>query len=149
MNRAQEVKWGESQERGVLDRWCRVSPYAAGVERWTKSVPMADYDFVGWSAAHIPIIFLEIKVRRSRWGHFGDVIFPLRKHKFAKQLSHINCALIGVTSYSCGNLVEVDLLEAPDRVEMITRKDRPNQPVRHVVYAGDKLTIYAPKEVAA
>jgi hypothetical protein len=142
--KASEVRFGESQERGILSRWADLSDYATGVAKWTKSAPCADYDFVGWSADHIPYIFVEIKARRSRWGTYGDVIFPLRKRKMAKRLSHFNIHLIGVTAYSCGTIVEVDLLDDPKEEKMITRHDRPNMPVRHCVYAGDSLRIYVP-----
>ena len=140
--RASEVKFGESQERQILERWAKLSPFANGVEKWTKSVPFADYDFFGWSKDNIPFVAVEIKARRSQWGKWGDVIFPLRKHKFAKRLSHFNIHLIGVTGYSCGTLVEVDLLDDPCKIEMITRHDRPNMPVRHCFYTDEKLTIY-------
>jgi len=142
--KAAEVKFGEGLERGILNRWAEVSAFAKGVSKWTKSPPCADYDFVGWSPDHIPFIFVEIKARRSRWGTWGDVIFPLRKRKMAKRLSNFNIHLIGVTSYSCGTLVEVDLLDDPQEEKMITRHDRPNMPVRHCVYTGDSLTIYSP-----
>lgn len=145
MSKQREVNFGLEAELPILRGWARVSPYARGVARWTKSTQYADYDFIGWSKDGIPFVFVEVKERRSCWGDYDDVIFPRRKHRFARRLSHFNIALLGVTRYSCGTLVEVNLQDEPDEQRLITRRDRPNSPVWHVIYPLDALTVFRPE----
>jgi hypothetical protein len=145
VKKADEVALGEAQEVPILRSWVKLSPYARGVHKWRKSVQFADYDFVGWTKDAIPITFVEVKGRRSEWGKYGDVIFPWRKHRLAKRLTHINVPLIGVTRYACGTIVEVNLQDDPDDRVALSRRDRPGMaPVWHAVYREPSLVVYAP-----
>jgi hypothetical protein len=144
-DKAKEVQFGEGQEVQILGSWARHSEYAAGVDKWRKGQKFAHYDFVGWSEDHIPFVFVEVKQRRSKWGtYWEDVIFPLTKHKFAQRLGHFNIALIGVTRYGCGSLVEANLQDKPTEVVLIERRDRPGIKVKHVRYEGEQLRVYTP-----
>lgn len=138
-----EVAWGESFEVAILRRWAALSPFARGAKFVIRSGAYADYDFEIKDKRHLPIAYVEVKRRRSPLARFGDAIFPLRKHDFAKLLAAYNIPLLAVTEYGCGALVEVNLTVLPARTGGIKRHDRGGKPVPHAFYEGDQLTVLA------
>lgn len=142
--RAAEVRFGEGVEDEILRRWALQSKQATGITRWLKSHPYAHFDFAGFNADFIPITYVEVKRRRSSWGQYGDVMFPMVKHDFARRLARSCIGLCGVTYYACGTVVEVDLADEPAEVKVVTRRDRPNEPCRHGFWKGAQLSVFLP-----
>lgn len=137
-----EVVWGESAEEAVVQRWLPLSLYAKGARRVVKSSHYDDYDFFLLSKQGLPVVFVEIKVRRTKFALYGDAIFPHRKHDFAKRLAAFKIPFIGVTQYGCGTLVEVDLRVLPAIRKDVVRRDRPGmEPVSHAFYAKEQLAV--------
>jgi hypothetical protein len=143
--KADEVKFGEDAEADILQRWARLSKYATGVSKWLKAGQFTQFDFAGFSDEYIPLTYVEIKNRRSKWGVYGDVIFPIKKHDFARRLGRNSIAMVGVTAYSCGTIVEVDLADVPDEEKFITRRDRPGTTVKHGLYRESQLGVFLPE----
>ena len=143
--RAKEIRWGEEQEDDLFRQWRRLSKYARHGSLVLRSKPGAAWDRMLLSKEGLPLCYVELKVRRSEWGMYGeDVIFPLTKHKFAIRLQKYNLAFIGVTRYSCGNIVEVHLGDEPHEFLDISRRDRSTGPVPHVRYTEGALTVFPP-----
>lgn len=137
-----EVAWGESREGRILKTWMSLSTYAHGAARVIKSNDYDDFDFLLLTKPGLPLCYVEVKVRRTGFGKYGDAIFPMRKHEFAKQLSRHKLPFVGVTLYGDGTLVEVDLTKAPSSQRDITRRDRPGmKPVPHGFYSKRQLTV--------
>jgi hypothetical protein len=144
-DREREVRFGVSQEREILTEWGKRSKYASGTARSIVGPQFADFDRILLSKEGLPLCYVEIKARRSSWGRYPDVIFPKRKHTFARRLAGYNLALIGVTRYGDGTIVEVNLGDTPADIVQIERRDRPGQSFPHAVYRGDQLTVYKPQ----
>jgi hypothetical protein len=141
-SRQAEVNFGEGLERRVLNAWLGLTRRKPSVV--FHSGKYHDFDFGMLDDRGFPMAWVEVKVRRRPLAEYGDAMCPMRKHEFAKTLftDHgVPCYL--VTQYSCGTIVEVDLLQRPASTKPIRRRDRPNSdPVRHAFYKGDQLTVY-------
>jgi hypothetical protein len=137
-----EVAWGESSELLILKRWLDLSYYARDARRYVKSNDFDDYDYFLLDDVGLPVVYVEIKRRRTPFEKYKDAMFPLRKHAFAKQLYKHSIPFIGVTEYGDGALVEVDLAQPPAVVKPIARADRPGmKPVDHGLYSLKQLTV--------
>lgn len=142
-NIASEVAFGESAEERILSRWLKLSAFAEGHSGYLHSPDFKDFDFYVHDRDGFVIAYCEVKRRRTPWGQYPDVIFPIRKHKRAKtaSLKH-SMPFIGVTEYGCGTLVEINLAKAPSGKKMIARRDRPGTPaVEHAIYSLRQLTV--------
>lgn len=141
-SKSAEVAWGTSQEERIGQRWMRLSEYAEGAVCLLKAGQYADVDFVLLDNEGMPLCYVEIKYRRKPFAAFGDALFPLRKHTFAKKLwkGH-SIPFIGVAEYSCGTIVEVDLLTEPARRWSDFKRNDRKKPVPHIVYSAPQLTI--------
>jgi hypothetical protein len=142
---ASEVAWGESAEEAILLRWLRLSSFCKGWKSYAKSGGFKDFDFYILDRDGFLMAYVEVKRRRSHFSKYGDAIFPLRKHKRARQsvLKH-DIPFIGVTLYGCGTLVEVPLSKVPSSTRDIQRRDRPNtKPVPHAIFSKRQMTVLA------
>jgi hypothetical protein len=137
-----EVEFGTSLERRVLDRWLEQSNRNPSVV--FNSGQYHDFDFGMLDSKGYPLAWVEVKVRRRKFGEYKDAMFPYRKHEFAKRLFDVyTVPCYGITLYACGTLIEVDLVGAPNSVSDVKRRDRPNSdPVPHGFYRGEQLVIY-------
>lgn len=138
-----EVAWGESSEETILLRWLKLTGYCKGWKAYAHSAGYKDFDFYILDDAGFLIAYVEVKRRRTPFATYGDAIFPLRKHKRARQsaLKH-DIPYIGVTLYGCGTLVEVALSKVPSKTRDIARRDRPGtKPVPHAVYSKRQMTV--------
>ena len=136
-----ELEFGEAQERPILDRWLAVSRLRPSLV--IRSCQTHDFDWFLLDTKGLPLVYVEVKKRRSPLSRFGDAIFPLRKHQFALDVLGSFCIrCFGIVEYGCGTLVEVDLGEAPREVREIRRRDRPgSKAVLHGVYAADQIRV--------
>lgn len=140
---ASEVAYGESAEEAILLRWLKKTSFVKGWKVYSKSAGYKDFDFYVLDDAGFLIAYVEVKRRRTPFSQYGDAMFPLRKHKRARQsqLKH-NIPFIGVTEYGCGTLVEVNLAKDPSQTKDVSRRDRPGQrPVPHAFYSKRQLTV--------
>lgn len=137
--KAAEVAQGTSQEERILARWAKHHPEARG---FLKGGTYDDFDFVVFGQNGLVYCYLEVKFRRVPLSKYGDALFPLRKHAFAK-LSRAQrlTPVLAVTEYSCGSLVEVDLAEEPGERRDVTRRDRPGRSVPHVLYGKTQMRV--------
>jgi len=138
---SQEVAWGQGQERKVAERWLAAleeTPQRIKGARLEKGEMYADYDFKVFDSFNQLRCYLEVKVRRTAWHKYRDVLLPARKHEFAKRNPDVPC--LAVILFSDEVLVEVDLLADPSRTQMIRRRDR-DKAVPHVIYDEDKCRV--------
>jgi hypothetical protein len=138
-----EVEHGLANEERILARWRESSARAKDARGFLKGGTYDDFDFVVFDKRGVVICYLEVKLRRSALARFGDVMFPARKHAFAKQvLAERKTPVVAVTEYGCGALVEVDLALPPESARDIVRRDRPGmKPVPHVFYGKSQMTV--------
>lgn len=140
-DRQAEVRFGLDVEEPILADWAKLSGHAKGARGFLKGGRYDDFDFLIVGRDGTVSCYVEVKQRRVEFGKYGDVIFPLRKYALGKLVSGRGCALLVVTRYSCGTLVEVNLSQPPTKRLTIERRDRPGEAVPHVSYSGSKLTI--------
>lgn len=147
-SRLAEVQWGEGEEGPILKRWMSASPRVRGADRVIRSRPAQDWDYLALDRRGLPLCYIEIKKRRIPLADFGDAMCPIRKHDLARDI-HRSCRLpfVMVVLYSCGSLVEIDLLEPPAERRDVKRYDRDNH-VPHGLWKGAQLVILN-EEVAA
>lgn len=131
-----EVDFGESQEARVLKRWAEQSPVAEAAKRYVKSHPFDPYDFLLLAKRGMPLCVIDIKVRRSPFARYGDVLVPKSKADFAAQLFSLhNLPFLLITEYGCGSLIETPIFRDPHRFQDIQRKDRKDKPpVPHALF---------------
>lgn len=134
-----EVGFGEACEDPILLQWAEFSPSAADIRGYLKAGQYDDFDFVIFGKSGLVVCYLEIKQRRIKFGQYGDVMFPLRKHKLALDLKRKEVLFLAVTRYACGTVIEVDLSAIPTKKADVTRRDRPGETKPHVFYSGRKL----------
>jgi hypothetical protein len=140
--RLDEVAWGEHREGAVLAAWAEHAPQAQFATRFIKSGPTDPYDVFVFGRKSLPLCALELKVRRQPLADYGDVMLPLSKHEFAKNLNRYSIPFLSVTLYECGSLVQVNLLNEPCQVKPISRRDRPGmEPVPHAFYKGGSFQV--------
>lgn len=140
----EEVAWGEAQELDVVKRWSVLSEFGREARRYVKSLDYDPYDVLVLADKGLPLCALEVKVRRSPFGKYGDVLTPMKKHEFAVQMGDLGFPYLLVTQYACGTLVEVDLSETPADSRPIARRDRPGMtPVLHGFWKGSQLRMLA------
>lgn len=143
-NVRQELAWGEAQEEAVLRRWTKLSRYGKGAARFLRTGELDQYDFLVLAKSGLPLCFVEVKVRRVKFGLYGDVLAPWSKHTFARAASKHQLPFLLVTEYACNALVEVDLTVQPASRRNVARRDRPGTaPIPHGLYAGDQLVVLA------
>jgi len=137
-----EIVWGTAQEERIGQRWMALSEYAEGASCLLKAGEFADVDFVLLDREGMPVCYVEVKYRRKTFAAFGDALFPLRKHTFAKKLyDKHSIPFIGVAEYSCRTIVEVDLLEEPARRWNDFKRHDRSRSVPHIVYSRNQLTV--------
>ena len=137
-----EIAWGTAQEERIGQRWMNLSKYSVEAGALLKAGKYADVDFVLLTSEGMPVCYVEIKYRRKPFAAFGDALFPERKHKFAKTLwEKHSIPFIGVAEYSCGTIVEVDLLTAPARLWSDFKRHDRHKSVPHVIYSAKQLTV--------
>jgi hypothetical protein len=138
-----EVAWGESREGLVVRRWLDLSPMGIQAVRVIKSSEYDDFDFYCFKKNGGPLVWLEVKVRTIDFGLYGDAMFPLRKHIYAKRMWEAHkIPVYAVTEYKCGTLAEVDLLEEPSSTRDIVRHDRKgDKPVPHAFYLKHQMRV--------
>lgn len=140
----EEVSWGERQEIEVAKRWKQLSVVGRRCFRPVKSLEFDPYDFLILARKGVPVCCLEVKVRRSPFGKYGDVLAPLKKHEFAVQMADLGFPYYLVTEYACGTLIEVNLSLPPAETREIARRDRPGmKPVPHGLWKGDQVLVLA------
>ena len=140
----EEVNWGEAQELDVVRRWAQLSEFGKQAKRYVKSLEFDPYDVLVLAQMGVPLCALEVKVRRSAFGKYGDVLAPMKKFEFAVQMRSLGFPYLLVTQYACGTLVEVDLSEAPVESRPIARRDRPGMtPVPHGLWKDSQLRMLA------
>lgn len=138
-----EKEWGEDQEVAILRRWLKRSKFAKGAKRVIKSHEGSAHDFLILDKLGFPLVYVEIKRRRTGFEKYGDAIFPYTKCEHAKRISEkVAVPFIGVTEYGCGTLVEVALFKRPTLIKDVGRRDRPHiPPVPHAFYSKAQLTV--------
>jgi hypothetical protein len=138
-----EKAWGESAEVVILRRWLAKSAHAKGAKRIIKSHEGSAHDFLVLNKLGFPLVYVEIKRRRTGFDKYGDAIFPFTKHEHAKRINtDVKVPFIGVTEYGDGTLVEVALFKKPSSVRDVGRRDRPHiPPVPHAFYSKAQLTV--------
>ena len=143
MSKASEVEWGEASEEKILRRWVKLSAFSKEAKGYHKTPAFCDFDFYVYDEAGFIICYVEVKRRRTEFSKYGDAMFPMRKHKRARQSAvKFNLPVIGVTEYGCGALVEVNLGKEPARKKDVSRRDRPGmRPVPHAFYTKRQLTL--------
>lgn len=138
----EEVAWGEAQELDVVRLWVKHSELGPDAKRFVKSLDFDPYDVLVLADKGLPLCALEVKVRRVKFGEYGDVLTPLKKHEFALQLLEMNIPYLLVTLYACGTIVEVNLGDAPLETKPVSRRDRPGMtPVMHGLWKGHQLDV--------
>lgn len=138
----EEIAWGEGQELDVVKLWAQHSPMGEEAHRYVKSLEFDPYDVLVLREKGLPLCVLEAKVRRVRFEEYGDVMTPLSKHQFARELSAYSIPYFLVTLYSCGALVQVNLLNEPQERRKVARRDRPGmRPVMHGLWKGSGLQV--------
>lgn len=140
-----EVEFGTSREEQILRRWVSLSDCAVDARGFLKGGEFDDFDFVVFAQGGLVLCYVEVKYRRTPFAKYGDAMFPLRKHTFAASCWRKHrLRLYGVTEYSCGTLVELDLQAVPAQRKDIARRDRPGmKPVPHVFYSKSQVTVLA------
>ena len=138
----EEVMWGESQERDIVQLWVEHSSIGRRAHRFVKSLEFDPYDVLVIADKGLPLCALEIKARRIPWGEYGDVLTPLKKHEFALAMRELGLPYLLVTLYADGTLVEVDLSEKPQQTKCFARRDRPgSDPVWHGMWKGKQVRV--------
>ena len=145
LNIEREVAFGESHEERIIQRWIAKSPTAQTVSRIIGSGTFDDFDFWALTQNGFPHSWVEVKRRNIDFSKYGDAMFPFRKHEFAKELTEKhNLTVYGVTEYSCGTLVEVDLAIFPKQIREIERRDRPGTgKVKHGLWGREQMKVVA------
>jgi len=140
-----EVDYGLDKEEAILRRWCSLSPDAKDARGFLKGGTFDDFDFVIFDKWGVVSCYLEVKSRRKKLSSFGDAMAPIRKHRFATYvLKQRLTAVLMVTEYACGSLVQVNLADKPASQRDIARRDRPKmKPVPHGFWAEGQMTVLA------